>query len=68
MFTRARTAVPLRIERLGLRHAAGHPQDDHRVGRGFALRARDEPRLTADQRASVAAAVAPMKPRRMTCA
>ena len=29
--------VALRIERLGVRHAAGHPEHDDRVGGGFEI-------------------------------
>ena len=44
--------VALRIERLGLRHAAGHPQHDHGVGRRLAWRCfgTHEPRFTPHQR------------------
>ena len=64
--------VALRIERLGLRHAAGHPQHDHGVGgRGLLCGAGGLPPAAErgsrpTSAASVAAAVAPMKPRRLS--
>jgi hypothetical protein len=45
--------VPLRVERLGLRHSSSHPQDDDRVGRRRLLRRGGrtrEYRLAARQR------------------
>ena len=66
--------IALRIERFGLRHAAGHPENDHRIGRRLAARpgrrlAPWAPKWRASRPASAAsvpAAVAPMNPRRLT--
>ena len=60
-----RRRVALRIECLGLRHAARHPEDDHGSAvAGPAFRA-DQLRLATGQAASVAPAVTPMNPRRL---
>ena len=61
--------VALRVERLGARHPAGHPEDDDGVGCRFPRRLRrarscEGSRPTSE--ASVAPAVAPMKPRRLS--
>ena len=63
--------VALRIEGLGLRHAAGHPQHDDGIGGGLRrlFGAACDARSSGSDpvsAASVAAAVAPMKPRRLT--
>ena len=65
--------VPLRVEGFGLGHAAGHPEHDDGIGRSgvrLALAARALPRRGPNEAgsrpakaASVAPAVAPMKPR-----
>ena len=64
--------VALRIEGLGLRHAAGHPQHDDRVGGGLRRRRRDAARPAAARGRPAPpaspAAVAPMKPRRLVTA
>ena len=48
--------MPLGIERLGMRHSAGHPEDDQRIGRGSGprgfVRGFDRPPLRHIQRPS----------------
>ena len=66
---RLKRRVALRVERFGLRHAAGHPEHDDRIGRrlrGRRAGALGEAGSRPASAASVAAAVAPMKPRRLT--
>ena len=57
--------VALRIEGLGLRHAAGHPQHDDGVGRGGGSGGAHQLRLAAGKRGQRRPAVAPMNPRRV---
>ena len=75
---RLKRRVPLRVERLGLRHAAGHPQHDDGIGRPAgvttwragavaAARSPGEGGFAAGQRQRErGTGVAPMNPRRLT--